>query len=690
MSKLKASLQIEEAQSIIDSAAENLGIDSLVAVDIRSWFIKELQVDIPVLKILSGSTVGMMIERAQELLPETMTPNLDPNAESKPSKPEQTGPKPTKAQKPTEGKKVQPTEKKTPPKEVQPTPSRTVPPPVKPKEPVEAKNAELTSPITAENITRPVSELSRASDTSQDSAPSSTAVTSLTELEMVIKPELGPSRNSTSLSTSWSEISDFDERKEDNSLSSNSSNVQVRSKSVTDVQVKKRLPLGFGQSRFWFLRHYIEDPATFNIAVSIHLEGSLDVNGLDRAVKVVGQRHEALRTRFAMEEKTQEVTQEVLAVSSLTLEQQSISTEDEAVEAYAKVKNHKFNLEEGENMRILLLKKSSGPFQLIIGYHHINMDGVSLEVILKELQMAYDSKFLSPRVLQYPDFSEQQRRDFQSGAWRDDLAFWRTEFADIPSPLPLLPVTKTGSRQPLTAYATNSTEFNVGSSLLQNIQTACRKLKMTPFHFHLTVFYTLLIRLVDVQDICIGVSSANRAGNEMMQSVGLYLNLLPLRFRPDLAQTFTNVLKAVRNKSLAAFSHSKIPFDVIVNELGVPRSTAHSPLFQVLVNYRAGVSERRTFCNCDSKVAQFESGQAPYDLSLDVIDSPDEDCHVIIAGQSVLYDSHGVNTLKDAYLNLLMAFARNPAMRLNSPSLYATEEVERAVRLGRGELKLPT
>ncbi|KAI9848698.1 MAG: putative Hybrid PKS-NRPS biosynthetic cluster [Sclerophora amabilis] len=682
VSKLRASLQIEGDHSIIDLSADNLGIDSLVAVDIRSWFIKELQVDIPVLKILSGATVGEILVRAQELLPEAMTPNVDPHADSNPFKAEKTGPKPAKVQKLVEEKKVQTAVKSVSPKKNQPSPPQTAPPAVESNEPAEAKFPEMATAVAVESIDRQASGLSTGSNILQDSLPSSTTEMPAPELETRVKPELDISTKSTSLSTSWSELSDFD-REEDTSFSSSSSNSQVQSKSVTDVQVKKRLPLGFGQSRFWFLRHYIKDPATFNITVSIRLNGPLDENGLDRAVNIVGQRHEALRTRFVTEETTKEVVQEVLAVSCLVLEQQNISTEEEAVEEYKKVKSHKFKLEEGENMRILLLKRSSTSFQLVIGYHHINMDGVSLEVILKDLQMAYDAKFLSPRILQYPDFSERQRLEFQTGVWRTDLDFWRKEFADIPSPLPLLPVAKTVSRPPLTAYATNSAEFNVGS-LLQNIQTACRKLKVTPFHFYVSVFYTLLIRFVDVQDICIGVSSANRAGNDMMQSVGLYLNLLPLRFRPDLAQTFTNVLKVVRDKSLAAFSHSRVPFDVIVNELGVPRSAAHSPLFQVLVNYRAGISERRTFCNCDSKVAEFESGQAPYDLSLDVIDNPDEDCHIILAGQSVLYNGHDVNVLKDVYLNLLTAFARNPAMRLNSPSLYAAEEVDRAIRLGRG------
>jgi hypothetical protein len=35
----------------------NLGIDSLIAVEVRSWFLKELNVDVPVLKVIGGASI---------------------------------------------------------------------------------------------------------------------------------------------------------------------------------------------------------------------------------------------------------------------------------------------------------------------------------------------------------------------------------------------------------------------------------------------------------------------------------------------------------------------------------------------------------------------------------------------------------------------------------------------------------
>ena len=58
-------LQLDPAQISGDVPAVNLGVDSLVSVRIREWFLKELGVDVPILKIMSTNhTVSRLCEDA--------------------------------------------------------------------------------------------------------------------------------------------------------------------------------------------------------------------------------------------------------------------------------------------------------------------------------------------------------------------------------------------------------------------------------------------------------------------------------------------------------------------------------------------------------------------------------------------------------------------------------------------------
>lgn len=55
---------------------DEIGIDSLLAVEIRGWFMKTLEVNVPVLKILSGGPIRELVIFAAEKIPEKFVPNL--------------------------------------------------------------------------------------------------------------------------------------------------------------------------------------------------------------------------------------------------------------------------------------------------------------------------------------------------------------------------------------------------------------------------------------------------------------------------------------------------------------------------------------------------------------------------------------------------------------------------------------
>mgnify|MGYP001186182469 FL=1 len=78
ISGLCTMLHISEEDNRItpETGLTELGIDSLVAVEIRSWFQSEIDLDMPVLKILSGASIEKMVEDAFERLSHDLTPEV--------------------------------------------------------------------------------------------------------------------------------------------------------------------------------------------------------------------------------------------------------------------------------------------------------------------------------------------------------------------------------------------------------------------------------------------------------------------------------------------------------------------------------------------------------------------------------------------------------------------------------------
>lgn len=58
-----------------------MGIDSLIAVEMRAWFVKEVEVDVPVMKILGGASMAELVDFVLENLPEKLLSRLDNGAD---------------------------------------------------------------------------------------------------------------------------------------------------------------------------------------------------------------------------------------------------------------------------------------------------------------------------------------------------------------------------------------------------------------------------------------------------------------------------------------------------------------------------------------------------------------------------------------------------------------------------------
>ncbi|KAE8154018.1 hypothetical protein BDV25DRAFT_168001 [Aspergillus avenaceus] len=61
--KLRAAMFLSESDALSESTPlVDMGVDSLVGVEMRSWFLKELGVDVPVMKILGGASIAELID----------------------------------------------------------------------------------------------------------------------------------------------------------------------------------------------------------------------------------------------------------------------------------------------------------------------------------------------------------------------------------------------------------------------------------------------------------------------------------------------------------------------------------------------------------------------------------------------------------------------------------------------------
>jgi hybrid polyketide synthase / nonribosomal peptide synthetase ACE1 len=606
-------LQLSDQAVDHDAPLIDLGVDSLVAVEVRSWFLKELKVDIPVLKVVGGASPAELCQRALEKLPEELLAGIG-------------GPEPAK-------------------------------------------------PVVRQTRPEP-----RAADSSSTSESFSTTASSLSL-------DHGPTAGS---STPLSLRSASSERVMDLVKPSITSSPPAAAPAPAERPSRKFLksePMSFGQSRFWFLRLLLEDQTTSNVAFYYHVAGNLRVGDMERAIRVVTARHEALRTCF-IEDQTEsdQAYQKVMSSSPLRLEHKKIKSVEDVVAEYANLQTHVFDLASGEMIRLVLLSLSPSSHYLLFNYHHIIMDGVSFQVFLSDLEKAYNGQSLGKPPRQFPDFSAAQRQAYEQGEMNDELKYWQGVFpaGEHPPILPLLPMARTSSRVSMKSFDVYQVGCRLEPGLVARVKSVSRAQRSTPFHFYLAAFKAMLFCFTDAQDLTIGIADANRNDGDVMGSIGFFLNLLTLRFRRQPDQRFADAVVEARNTTYSALGNSRLPFDVLLKELNVARSSSHSPFFQAFFDYRQGAQEKHPWSNTQFEFQEVHPGRTAYDITMDVTDSA-TDALVMFRAQKGLYDLTAANLLLETYVHFVDILSSDASLPLKATPLFGKKQHILATELGCGE-----
>src|SRR5690606_30641994 len=130
---------------------------------------------------------------------------------------------------------------------------------------------------------------------------------------------------------------------------------------------------------------------------------------------------------------------------------------------------------------------------------------------------------------------------------------------------------------------------------------------------------TLLHRYSGQDDVCVGTPIAGRVRPELEQLIGCFVNTLAIRSDLSSNPTFTSLLKQVQQNLTGAYDHQDIPFERLVDELGVAREMSHTPLFQVMfVLQNATSTSALSLPGLNIELLPEESETSKFDLTINM------------------------------------------------------------------------
>ncbi|MBT8421930.1 MAG: amino acid adenylation domain-containing protein, partial [Gammaproteobacteria bacterium] len=436
------------------------------------------------------------------------------------------------------------------------------------------------------------------------------------------------------------------------------------------------LPLSFAQERLWFLDQLEPGSTLYNVPSALRLHGIPDTAALAEALRLVTERHQALRCRYATRGRDPVAILQPAAPVAITAHDCRDADPDALQAQLTELNNQPFDLMAGPVFRAHLLQTDFDEYILLFVVHHIATDGASAGIVMREWAALYGELTggtqaeLAELRVSYAEYAAWQRDHLAGPALEQELDYWREQLRGAPLQLDL-PADKSRPQNP--AREGGWVMELLPLKLLEQLRGVARAHQSTLYMVLLAAFNLLLYRYSRQDDILIGTPVAGRSRTETEGLVGLFVNSVVIRSRFSEDQTFADLLAEVNTASLDAINHQELPFEKLVEELQPERNTAVAPLFQVMFNLQNREHETVPFADIATSPVVVETGTAKFDLSV-LMEDRSDGLAAWFEYSKDLYNADSIERMLGHYRKLLASIVAQPSAKLAELSLLEDDE----------------
>ncbi|MRX70059.1 amino acid adenylation domain-containing protein [Flavobacterium resistens] len=419
-------------------------------------------------------------------------------------------------------------------------------------------------------------------------------------------------------------------------------------------EIKELYHLTPTQYTIWLASQQTRGSIAYNMLASYTIEGNIDITRINKSINQIIEKYEILRTNFV--EINGIPYQKINTPNDVKFEIGVHKLKDDNIEEVInKLITIEFDLEKEILIRVQLIQLGIDKNLLFFSTHHIIMDGLSLEIFIKEFIQNYnenDSGFARETILklQFKDYSEWLNKTIAENQSKNEL-FWKNYLQNY---IPKDTFDKDFSIQ--------NNKKNGAKLLFELTEEVTLQLKQLATEKQVT-FYTLLVtsinvliyKLSDHSDICIGMVNSGRNAVELNDQIGIFVNTIVLRTQIQSEQTFVNLLETVNINILEINNYLDIPFDRLPGTL-----------FDVMLVYQ------NPEFNFENDIELSELKLTPYPIENKFSRMPmvfnlfesDHQLKGIIEYNSDLFEGDSIQIIVEKYSKFLSEIAANPLINI--------------------------
>jgi tyrocidine synthetase III len=455
-----------------------------------------------------------------------------------------------------------------------------------------------------------------------------------------------------------------------------------KKKNLVQMTDLKNLPLSSNQKRLWAIYQQDKVNPAYNLALTYHLKGGIDIEILKKSIGSLFNRHYTMFSVFKQQDGNPyiEINRRPVDLELVDFSGHPDHSRRESILSFAGEDSRKwFDIENGPLYRLYLLKENDSSYFFHATIHHLIFDGWSRRIFVQDLSTTYSSFIsslndkLEPIRLQSFDFVSINAVK-KSEMDEDELKkFWIKNLSDCPSKLNF---TCDRPRKNYPSGLGNRESIVVSRDCSRKLKELSARSGTSLFTIMVSALGILFQKFTGEDDICFGVPVSNRRFNNHLDKIfGLFVDSTVVRMKIDDNNNFLKHLLYSSDVVRSAIKHSDLSFEKIVSAVNPERVVGVNPLFQVSLSWMTGMTIPMDLGGIVGEKVLTSIGVSPFDLAFYIWEN-EEYIEGEIEYNIDILDRETIIRLKNNFLTLLSNLVENPEMAIKSLQVLNKAEKE--------------
>ncbi|HEX3044255.1 MAG TPA: amino acid adenylation domain-containing protein [Bacillota bacterium] len=433
---------------------------------------------------------------------------------------------------------------------------------------------------------------------------------------------------------------------------------------ILPVGLREHYPVSSAQMRTYVANQHFTAQTSYNMPGVLLLEGNLDRLRLEEAFQALIERHESFRTGFELHdgEPAQIIAQNVIFRMDYSKAGPEFDCKSEKAFAAQEMQKfiQPFDLSRAPLLRVKLLELAPARYLLFYDMSHIISDGVSMEIMIRDLSQLYNGGELAELPIQYKDFTVWQNEFFKTEAFQRQEQYWLERLS---GELPSLDLPIDYPRPPIRSYEGDRLSFEIGPDLAADLNKIAVETGATLFMILLAAYNILLLKYTGAEDILIGTNIAGRSHPDLKNIIGMFTNTLVLRNFPKSELSFREFLAEVRDNTLEGYDNQDYPFEKLLGRLNLKRDPSRNPLVETVLSFQDSSGGSVGIPDLQMAPYDFEHKIARMDLLI-ILTQTATGVHGILEYSTRLFKPARMETLKQNFLEILTQIVQDAEKKL--------------------------